>query len=188
MGIYQVLNQPASAYKPSFFDANVQPILNTLAENKKKKALEDAIKQYGLTPEFSVDEAGNIATKYSRPKEEKQTDTVLFRKALQKDIGGESAWEDVQGQYPDKTEKIKKIKTHNTPVSMAEDFIAGTGSPVSRIKSLFKPNQAEIDSATQRVIDNIKTQADLNEFLKDIDDYESAGVDVKAIKEYFGLK
>ncbi len=74
------------------------------------------------------------------------------------------------------------------PVERAPGFKYGTGGAISRLKSFVSPERAEISADTQKVISNIKNQEDLDELLNNEDAYRAAGVDVEAVKEYFGVK
>ena len=102
-------------------------------------------------------------------------------------MSGESDWKTLQSTHPTKIKQIKELKLQQTPVEKASDFQFGTGGLISRVRSRFSPNMAEVpDKKTLQVLNNIKSEADWKEFLADLADYQAAGVDVKAIQEYFG--
>jgi len=118
------------------------------------------------------------------PQEKSESD---FQTMAKQAVAGQITWDYLKAQYPDKISLINKMQPQLTPVSKAEGFIEGTGTPVSHVKSFLSESQAELSEETKTVIANIKTQSDLDELLKNADDYEANGVDVKAILEYFGV-
>ena len=125
-------------------------------------------------------------TKYIEEGKQGSNLTVTFRQDVNRARTGEIDWEELEDAYPDKIDTINKIKKQVTKVSQAPSFKTGTGGLISRMKSFFSTRQAEITPTTQKVIDNIKTEADLEELKKNRKDYEANGVDVRAILEYFG--
>jgi hypothetical protein len=116
------------------------------------------------------------------------SDTDRYRQRLNAAKSGQLPWEELDRLYPDKIEKHKEFKKQTIPIEKSPEFEEGTGGLISKVGSKLSPNQAEISPETKRVISNIKTEADWEEFLKDVGSYSEAGVDVEAIKEYFGRK
>jgi len=78
---------------------------------------------------------------------------------------------------------MERYGKERTPISKNPNFQEGGG-----IKALLNPNVAQISPETQQVIDNIKTEGDLDELLDKRDEYAAAGVDIDAILEYFGKR
>lgn len=74
-----------------------------------------------------------------------------------------------------------ELEQRKTPIKKSPLFTEGSGLP-----AFLSPNKAKITPATRSVISNIKSEFDFKEFLEDIEDYAAAGVDTKAILEYFG--
>jgi len=105
---------------------------------------------------------------------------------LAKALRGEMDWEDIKATYPLHIDKIEKARMSATPIFQSPSFVRGTGSPVSRVRSFFSQRQAELNPKTLSVISQIKTEADIKEFISRIDEAEKKGIDVKAILEYFG--
>jgi len=121
----------------------------------------------------------------------KLTATETFRQDLRQAQTGTIDWEDLKVKYPEpsKQKAIEEVRVSGLPsVGKAPGFRYGTGGGISRLKSFISPKRAEIDKTTQKVINNIANQEDLNELLNNEDGYRAAGVDVKAVKEYFGVK
>ena len=119
-----------------------------------------------------------------QPRKIKDTLAIDIKKA----VSGEITFNDLRDKYPLKKEKIDQVEAERTPVSKSPTFKKGTGGLVSRGRSLFRSNQAEITPKTQAVIDQIENQADLDEFVERIEEARKAGVDVNAILEYFGKR
>jgi len=136
--------------------------------------------------EVGVDKLGR------RILEKKKEIKKSFNETMNEDIGkamrGEEDWADIKAKYPLHIEKINKLKMQTTPVSANPQFKRGTGGLISKVRSYLNPNQAEISATTQKVISNIKTEADMKEFMDKMDKYAAAGVDTKAILEYFGVQ
>jgi len=118
------------------------------------------------------------------PKAEKK---LNFNDAAVEAISGND-FGNLRTLFPTKFDAIQKIEDQNTPVTKDPDFKEGTGGLISRVRSFFSGKQAELTTETKTVIENIKNKADLNEFIEDIEDYKEAGVDTKAILEFFGVK
>jgi len=95
---------------------------------------------------------------------------------------GELAWEELSNKYPRKREEIDEFKSIATSplVSKSPKFREGKG-----LKALFSGDVARLKPKTKSAIKNIKNENDLQELLANRSDYETAGVDVKAILEYF---
>ena len=100
MASYQVLNAPAgtSSYKQSFLGANVNPLLDTLNKDKRKTAIEAAIKQHGLVPEFKFDEDGNESTTYKKPTTKTYKKTDIKRNYLSDLVNPDKVLSDVKGR------------------------------------------------------------------------------------------
>lgn len=97
------------------------------------------------------------------------------------DVGGGVAFEDVTRQFPERAEEIQELAPRLTPIEKDPEFQKGFGFP-----ALFSPKKAKINRKTQTVIDQIKTQQDLDELLERTDEAQKAGIDVNAILEFFG--
>lgn len=78
---------------------------------------------------------------------------------------------------------LSRKKEGYEPVQKSEEFKEGSG-----LEAYFNKNVAKITPRTRRFINRIKTERDLNHFLDNEDDYRESGVDVNAVKEYFGLR
>ncbi len=127
--------------------------------------------------------------KLLNPKLKDRTELEKFRSDIKLVKTGEATWDELTESYPDRIGTIEKLQRQLSPkIEKSATFKAGTGGAISRIGSFFNRDQAELDSKTRKVISNIKTQADFDEFLQDAELYASEGVDIKAIKEYFGRK
>jgi hypothetical protein len=88
---------------------------------------------------------------------------------------------DVDLNDPDISSALDKYST--SPLAEPNPaFKSSRGLP-----ALFSGNRAKITPRTQSVINNIQTQEDLDELLREAEDYKKEGVDVDAIKEYFGV-
>lgn len=198
MASYQVLPAPQPTSFPGFTQGLNQYVAGVLkdrrsrqqAQEKQSEAekritdFEKAISNSNLEPSgASYDDEGNIRYNYARPQREPK---LSFNDAARKAISGETDFENLGDMYPSRFEAVKKIESRYTPAQMSEEFTPGTGGMVSRLKSFMSPTQAEITPETQKVIDNIKTEYDLNELISAQKGYENAGVDVKAVLEYFG--
>jgi hypothetical protein len=103
-------------------------------------------------------------------------------------VAGNIPYEDVSKGYPTKYQQVMDIEKQQMPVGMDPGFKEGTGGMISQLGSYFSGSQAELTPQTKTVIDNIKNRLDLDEFIANEQAYSEAGVDVKAIKEYFGIK
>ena len=75
----------------------------------------------------------------------------------------------------------EELTARRTPIAKAPAFQEARGLP-----AFLSPTKARITGTTRVAIDNIKNQFDWDEFLKDEAKYKEAGVDTKAIHEYFG--
>jgi len=113
----------------------------------------------------------------------KPTETQTFRGDVKRAQAGDIDFTELKELYPDKIEKIKDIEKQITPVEKSPTFKEGKG-----VKAFLSKDVAKITPETRRIINNIKSQADLDEFIEDEADYKEAGVDVKAIREYFGIR
>jgi len=102
--------------------------------------------------------------------------------------------EELGKEFPDKVEAVEKDLAPHYPAEMNPNFKKGTGGLISKFRSFRSPNQAEIPegSVTDTVIKNISNQSKLESFVKKVSTSagqkaaESAGIDWKAVLEYFG--
>lgn len=184
-GFLQGLGEGIPQGADAFIKTLLPQILKTQATEKKTEQTDayiDALKESGLSLESAtVGEGGKVSRKFAKPE-------PTFESSAKQAVAGEISYEDLSKMFPTKAEDVAGIESQFTPVSKAEDFVPGTGTPFSNIKSFFSGSQAEIPDQTQVVIDNIKNKADLDELRMNAKEYETAGVDVKAILEYFGVK
>jgi len=130
-----------------------------------------------------------IKKEFADPKEDK------FDDVIQKAISGEINFDEVKQKFPLKRKAIEDLEDRldveaqlSATVEQDPAFTKGTGTPVSHIKSFFSGSQAEVDEKTQGVIDQIKTQEDIDELILRRDEAEQEGIDVDAILEAFGIK
>lgn len=107
----------------------------------------------------------------------------LYETDVKKAISGQVPWESLRFKYPLKTKEIGELRPQFTPMTKSPQFQQGGGLP-----ALFSRFKAKITPQTQAVIDNIKTEADWNHFIENLEDYQKAGIDTKAIMEYFGKR
>ena len=143
-----------------------QNVLDEILSGKeyKPKTKEEAL-------EFEEAKAG--IKKEARAVPYKERLSADLQSAIQKDID----WPELEEKYPLESDKLAKLK----PIFKSPMFKEGKGWA-----ALTDPRSANIKPATRRVINNTKNQGDLDELIKNREDYEAAGVDVKAILEYFG--
>jgi len=87
------------------------------------------------------------------------------------------------GDLPQERQDL--IERRLTPVEKSPGFTKGTGGLISRFGSFMSGSQAEVPEETQFVINQIKSQDDLQEHINRRDEAEAEGIDVKAILEYF---
>lgn len=160
----------------------------------EKNALAKAMEAFDEGPEAVGDliknNAGNkhilgaavkVGSLYQAMEKQKPDYRTLASQAAQ----GQVPYDQLAQQFPDKLSQIKEqeqfFTRDTTPVEKSPDFREGKGLP-----AFFSKNIANLTPRTKRVIGNIKTRADLDELLDNEEDYTTEGVDVKAIREYFG--
>jgi len=136
---------------------------------EQQKQINDAIKTG-----FDMRSKEKSAEKAAKPN---------YNDYVKKAAAGEITWDHVINEFPTKVNQIKKLKDEFTPIESNPNFKEGWGIP-----AWLDPNKAKITPETRKVIGNIKTKADLQELLDNEKDYTSEGVDVKAVREYFGIK
>lgn len=73
------------------------------------------------------------------------------------------------------------LERHRTPIRKSEEFQEGRGLP-----AFLSQSKARITPRTRNLINQIKTQADMDEFFERIDEARADGIDVDAVLEYFG--
>lgn len=171
-------------------------------EDKRKADMYQTLRDAGYDPKSAfdaVEQGGMPAGPGGETLKEKRetrlgggttkglSESARFREDIKNFRAGITTYEDLEEKYPDKIDTLQKIRKQVTPkVEKSAKFKAGTGGAISNLKSFFSKDQAELNDVTRKVIANIKTEGDLAELLKDAELYESEGVDIKAIKEYFG--
>ena len=105
-----------------------------------------------------------------------------YRAAVKRAANGEISWSKVMNDFPTRVSDTKKYRNQHIPVTKAEGFKYGTGP-----KAFFSDKVAKLDQITSKVLRKIKSEQDLDEFLQNASDYRDAGVDIEAVKEYFGI-
>lgn len=181
MASYQVLSRPEGTYasKPNVFEE----LIKSFGGGMKQGIIQQAAERQGLEEAVEIDpETGEIKRTYKNPKKKS------FDDMLKDAASGKISWDEVTSNFPSRRDTVESVEKEYTPTGMAEGFQKGTGGWISRFRSWLNPAQAEITPDTQAVIDQIKSQADLEEFINEIDQYKDAGVDVNAVLEYFGKR
>jgi len=124
------------------------------------------------------------AFEYAKIKK-KPTDTQAFREDLKRMGAGDISESEMIDLYPDKAEKVREAIKQTTPVKKSPTFQEQKGI-FGKIMSVSR-DKAVITDAAQRIIDNIKTQADLDDFLEDKQfDYDEDTANI--VMEYFGVR
>ena len=108
---------------------------------------------------------------------------IEYNKGLKEAAEGKLPWETLKRKFPGRASDIRNIRPELSPIEKHPKFQEGWGLP-----ALFSPLKAKIGVKERFLINQIKTEADLAEFMERIDDISEAGYDVNAIMEYFGLK
>lgn len=161
------------------------------------RSYSDAMKQLELEALQQLDKGGYDNLTASQKllvgqKEKKETgktsDSEKFRTDLQQAIEGKKDWNDLTQDWPDRVETITKMqetyrKRALPSLEKSPEFVEGGG-----IKAWLSPNRANINDKTRRVIEQIKNEEDLQEFIDRKSEAESKGIDVDAILEYFGKR
>ena len=106
------------------------------------------------------------------------------------DIGaaqqGKVPWDVVRGKYPLRGEEVTGFERAATPISKVPGFQEATGLP-----AFFSQQKAKINPKVRNMIGQIKTQADMDEFLENVDKKIKDGSwtenDKRTVYEYFGL-
>jgi hypothetical protein len=96
-------------------------------------------------------------------------------------IKGDISFDDVKTKYPTAVDRIEKVRLQRTPVFKSSKFKEGFGLP-----ALMSEDIAKLKPQTKAVISNIKNQYDLQHFISNMTKYQDAGIDTKAVMEYFG--
>lgn len=123
-----------------------------------------------------------------QPKTESES-APKYEDMIRRAVSGEVPYEAVRNQFPSKYKDTADIQSEFSPkIEMSPNFKEGGSSAFDLIKSYFSKNQATLTPETKKVIANIKNQGDLDELLQKRVEYEEAGVDVRAIMEYYGVK
>lgn len=121
--------------------------------------------------------------KPEKPEDEKRN----FDVDIQKVIEGQSTWDDLRKRWGSKADDIDKIQSQHTPIQKSEKFKEGWG-----LTALKSPNVAKLNDGTKFALTKIKSEKDYSDLMadyaKDPQSFKDAGVDIKAIKEYFGRR
>lgn len=185
---------------PGAVDVGVTPpeAKGGMSEFIMKELIKQRIKEKGKTPtqtfegeppegyEWGLNTKGEKVLK-------KKSKTDIYDEDLRNTIRGETTYEELKDKYPLKRKQIEEIEAREKPVLPQKGFVAGTGGPISRLKSFFRPKQAELDAETIDTIKQVRTESDKRKLKLELADpmkrrlYEQSGVDVKALEEYFGF-
>lgn len=154
-------------------------------EVRRRKKYEEVFYERAMRkPENQrTEEERKIIEKFRFGRERKVGFAEEFNDALSQAVRGEISWDDVRRDYPTKLDEIEEAYLRNKPVFKSPKFREGFGIP-----ALMSERIAKLTPPTRRVIENIKNEYDLKEFLNKITDYEEAGVDARAVLEYFGIE
>jgi hypothetical protein len=110
-----------------------------------------------------------------------------FDRDIESVINGQMTWDDLRTKWGSKVDTIEKLKPYHTPIKKDPEFKEGRGLAALRSNKI-----AKINDSTKFALEQIKTEKDYNDLMsdyaKDPDAFKKAGVDVKAIKEYFGRR
>jgi len=169
-------------------------ILKTTIENKiKQNQFQQDLQMLQKMPKtegysYTLTSPGGMKVNFKPLTKKEPKPTDVFRDELKQAKAGEITWEDLKTKYPEssKQTEIEKIRQSVLPkVKKSPTFQRGWGLP-----ALFSKDKAKITPDTQKVINNIKTQEDLEEFLIDYekDPIGYKNVDKMAILEYFGQR
>lgn len=158
--------------------------------------------EFGFKDQAEMDEAragleGKVKTDaylrkyfgYPEPEEPKKPEDEKrnFDVDIQKVIEGQSTWDDLRKRWGSKADDIDKIQSQHTPLQKSEKFKEGWG-----LTALRSPNVAKINEGTKYALTKIKSEKDYSDLMadyaKDPQSFKDAGVDIKAIKEYFGRR
>jgi len=120
--------------------------------------------------------------------EPKMSDSEKFRKDLQGVIQGKKDWEDLQQDWPDRTDTIEKRKKQYEAAGILKQPL--TKQPIKQVGAFnliarTKPEYAHMTPDTQAVVNKIKTNQDLLGFIKNADALEQNGVNVEALQNYY---
>ena len=185
-GLLQGFNNASdvmNSYNQSLFKDKIDKSKEELKRQRRLKDYENFHKQFDPEKfdfEYVLGPEGMKTTAKTRKED--------FGTMAKRAISGEFDYNTLKKSYPAEIDKINKMENEFTPSVANPNFTEGTGSPVSRVKSLFSKNQAELTAQTKMVIGNIKSKADLDEFINDQEEYANQGVDVNAVLEYFGKR
>jgi hypothetical protein len=166
--------EPERAYKSVISNKLIEPGgESSLEEQKKKVEIEKTKAQ----------------TEYFRKRANKP-DTevkVSFDEALIKTRDGEMDWEELEDKFPRKRKEIKELQKQFTPAKESPKFRKGYG-----IEAFYSNNVAKMTPKAQNMINQIKTQADLEQFMEEVDDKIASKIfsdnDKRTVLEYFGIQ
>ena len=210
MAYYQVLDVPAGTYEyePSFFEMNVKPTLNAFDKTTRRRGIEKAIKQQGLTPEYKMDSEGKYSASYSQPRQKKSINQLVDSDALIKSVKDRQAdgtpLNVILAGLNELERKILGLSSSPTDENkfFAENYaLSQTGLSMdpgykegdSFLNKLFASTSAfggglfkggAMDETTQTVISNIKTVEDLANLLSDEEAVRQ--INLEEIKKYYG--
>ena len=169
---------------------------NTIMEIILKGKLQRKLREETPVPEGAevtgyTYKEGEYIPKYGVPKEPKINYKERLDESLKKAIAGEISFEDVQTEFPREATTIDEIRLKTTPIEKEPAFRWGKGLEARRLSTVAKktPN-------AQYFINQIETEADLEEFLGDASKHLNKTIsatgkkftqnDIATILEYFG--
>lgn len=192
-------------YQPDIWDylaPSLETIGSALIKRQRQKAIIEALKKldpslYSLTTKYSPEgevsyeinprkmltpyEEWSLAIKESQQRQAEKEAKRKSKIELQKlQLQRKKAIPSTPKQRALAQQEAKAESTYLTKPSIKK---TGFFSPLRVL-----PGYAYFNEATQKVISNIKTIADLNELLKNRAGYEKAGVNVQAIIDYYKKK
>jgi hypothetical protein len=151
---------------------------------------------YGFQTRQEMDEAKNSLREeisadkhlkeYFGIKDEKD-EKPNFDRDIESVIEGQLSWDDLRKKWGSEVDTIEKLKPYHTPIEKDPEFKEGKG-----LAAWKSPKIANINESTKYALNQIKTEKDYNDLMADYNknpkQFKEAGVDVKAIMEYFGRR